>query len=361
MGGPSGDLDEAGFRRRTVYGKVSRQRVADVLRVFDFPDANRHGEGRDATTTPLQQLYFLNSPFLLARSAELADRIFDRQPSPPEFAGALYRAILAREPGRRRDRPGPRPGGEARAGPSRARPGPCSPRSCSSATSSSSSTDPPIRARTPLEPRSQPPGANPARLPRLAGLRGRRPGAVELPLLRRGDGGRLGPAALHPEGQAGDLPPDGGRPVAPRPARPQAGDRPERGPAARRRRPPDRARHRRPAALPLRVPELREQRDRGQRAIAAPSRVRGRPLRPPGCPRLEPQPRPGHQLHDLGPDRPDPPESRRLGLVRPGDREPKPARLRLAGQLVRLVAERLLCPASTRGRRSSSTSPAPTR
>ena len=53
MGGPSGSLEDAGFRRRTVYGRVSRQRVADVLRVFDFPDANRHGEGRDATTTPL--------------------------------------------------------------------------------------------------------------------------------------------------------------------------------------------------------------------------------------------------------------------------------------------------------------------
>ena len=99
LGGPSGNLENAGFRRRTVYGKVSRQRVADVLRVFDFPDANRHGEGRDATTTPLQQLYFLNSPFLLASSERLAGRVFDRQPSPREFASALYRDALLREPG----------------------------------------------------------------------------------------------------------------------------------------------------------------------------------------------------------------------------------------------------------------------
>ena len=98
MGGPSGSLENAGFRRRTVYGKVSRQRVADVLRVFDFPDANRHGEGRDATTTPLQQLYFLNSPFLLANSERLADRNFDRQASPEEFVEALYRDALLREP-----------------------------------------------------------------------------------------------------------------------------------------------------------------------------------------------------------------------------------------------------------------------
>ena len=98
IGGPSGNLEGATFLRRTVYGKVSRQRVADVLRAFDFPDANRHGEGRDVTTTPLQQLYFLNSPFLLAHSARLAGRVFDRQPSPEEFVEALYRQVLLRGP-----------------------------------------------------------------------------------------------------------------------------------------------------------------------------------------------------------------------------------------------------------------------
>jgi hypothetical protein len=98
VGGPSGSLESPGFLRRTVYGKVSRQRVADVLRSFDFPDANRHGEGRDVTTTPLQQLYFLNSPFLLAHSARLARRLFDRQASPEEFVEALYRQTLLRDP-----------------------------------------------------------------------------------------------------------------------------------------------------------------------------------------------------------------------------------------------------------------------
>jgi hypothetical protein len=98
QGGPSGDLEDTGFRRRTVYGKVSRQRLADVLRVFDFPDANRHGEARDLTTTPLQQLYFLNSPFLLDHSSTLANRIFDRRPAPGEFVEALYRTITLRGP-----------------------------------------------------------------------------------------------------------------------------------------------------------------------------------------------------------------------------------------------------------------------
>ncbi len=98
IGGPSGSLEDARFFRRTVYGKVSRQRVADVLRVFDFPDANRHGEGRDMTTTPLQQLYFLNSPFLLANSDKLAGHTLDGQPAPVEFVEALYRNTLLRKP-----------------------------------------------------------------------------------------------------------------------------------------------------------------------------------------------------------------------------------------------------------------------
>ncbi len=99
MGGPSGELEDADFRRRTVYGKVRRGRVADVLRVFDFPDANRHGEARDTTTTPLQQLYFLNSPFLLARAESLAGRVAGGSAAPSaDRVRALYREALLREP-----------------------------------------------------------------------------------------------------------------------------------------------------------------------------------------------------------------------------------------------------------------------
>ncbi|SIO62408.1 Planctomycete cytochrome C [Singulisphaera sp. GP187] len=102
MGGPSGNLEDSNFRRRTVYGRVSRQRVADVLRVFDFPDANRHGEGRDATTTPLQQLYFLNSPFLLAESDKLAARNLGIQLPAEESEAPRSRVRAA---GRRRSSP----------------------------------------------------------------------------------------------------------------------------------------------------------------------------------------------------------------------------------------------------------------
>ena len=62
-----------------------------------------------------------------------------------------------------------------------------------------------------------------------------------------------------------------------------------------------------------------------------------------------------------GAHRPGPPEPGRVDLVRPGDREPEPARVRLAGAIPsRPQRGTATCPASTRGRRSSWTGRAPT-
>jgi len=96
MGGPSGDLENATNYRRTVYGRVSRQRQADVLRLFDFPDANRHGESRTPTITPTQGLYYLNSPFVRGQAERLAGTVSGK--SEGEAVQALYRAVLQREP-----------------------------------------------------------------------------------------------------------------------------------------------------------------------------------------------------------------------------------------------------------------------
>ena len=97
VGGRSGDLDREQFHRRTVYGKVSRQRLAGVLKAFDFPDPNRHGEARDQTTTPIQQLYYLNSPFLLERAERLTNRAVELEPTPAERVRDLYRAVFQRD------------------------------------------------------------------------------------------------------------------------------------------------------------------------------------------------------------------------------------------------------------------------
>ena len=98
IGGPSGNLEGSIFYRRAVYGKVSRQRPADVLKLFDFPDPIRHGEGRDQTTTPLQQLYFLNSPFLLSQADALAGQALDGDRSADDRVRWIYRRTLSRPP-----------------------------------------------------------------------------------------------------------------------------------------------------------------------------------------------------------------------------------------------------------------------
>jgi len=96
-GGPSEDLEQPSSRRRTIYGRVSRQRGPDIHRLFDFPDANRHGEARTPTTTPLQQLYFLNSPFVQGQADTLAGLV-PAEAAPEEGVRTLFRRILLRNP-----------------------------------------------------------------------------------------------------------------------------------------------------------------------------------------------------------------------------------------------------------------------
>lgn len=75
LGGPDRNLDDAGNRRRTLYATIKRRELHPMLRLLDFPDPTTHNATRDVTTTPLQQLFVLNSPFMLEQAAALADRV----------------------------------------------------------------------------------------------------------------------------------------------------------------------------------------------------------------------------------------------------------------------------------------------
>ncbi len=79
-GGPSLDLGDPRNNRRTVYGTVKRRELSDLLRLHDFPDPTMHSPGRIPTTTPLQQLFTLNSPFVQQQSAALARRLAAEAP-----------------------------------------------------------------------------------------------------------------------------------------------------------------------------------------------------------------------------------------------------------------------------------------
>ena len=75
MGGVAAGPTDAGHVRRTLYGTVSRREPDKMLIAFDFPDANVSSERRDVTTVPQQQLFVLNSDFMIQSAQALAGRL----------------------------------------------------------------------------------------------------------------------------------------------------------------------------------------------------------------------------------------------------------------------------------------------
>ena len=91
--------------RRTLYGKVVREDLHVMLRLFDFPESAAHSPCREPTTTPLQQLYVLNGPLLKqVASTFVADLAADRtadpakEPSTDDFVRQCYERLFQRAP-----------------------------------------------------------------------------------------------------------------------------------------------------------------------------------------------------------------------------------------------------------------------
>ena len=99
IGGPSVSLTSRGNHRRTLYGKIDRADVEDMLRLHDFPDPSTHSPDREPTTTALQQLFVLNSPFMADKSEVLARRLLAAdKPAADELVRRAYRQLFARTP-----------------------------------------------------------------------------------------------------------------------------------------------------------------------------------------------------------------------------------------------------------------------
>ncbi len=62
-------------RRRTIYGFISRFKPNPTLTLFDFPEPNVTSDQRNTTTIPQQQLFALNSPFVVAMAQSFAARV----------------------------------------------------------------------------------------------------------------------------------------------------------------------------------------------------------------------------------------------------------------------------------------------
>jgi hypothetical protein len=96
MGGPSAELTP-GYKRRTIYGKVSRYRLDQYLQLFDFPSPSFSAEKRHITTVPLQRLFFMNSDFV-EQQGELLARRTDGEPDNTARIQAMYRLVFGRTP-----------------------------------------------------------------------------------------------------------------------------------------------------------------------------------------------------------------------------------------------------------------------
>ncbi len=98
LGGPTFDLRDANAKRRTVYAKVSRHELNGLLRLFDFPDANVTADKRTVTTVPQQQLFALNSEFMVGQAKAFAQRVEVLGATDTERVLAAYRVAYGRAP-----------------------------------------------------------------------------------------------------------------------------------------------------------------------------------------------------------------------------------------------------------------------
>lgn len=98
LGGPSLDLSDPANVRRTVYARVSRFVPNTMLALFDFPDANVSSARRGATTVPQQQLFVLNSGFMIDSARAFAARLAKAAPGDPERIALAFQLAYGRPP-----------------------------------------------------------------------------------------------------------------------------------------------------------------------------------------------------------------------------------------------------------------------
>jgi len=100
-GGPPKELfgGEAS-KRRSVYGKIDRQFLPSVLRVFDFANPELHAPRRYRTNVPQQALFLMNSNFAIDRAKALSVRVHNDYPDADIKAkiNRFYEYVYGRRP-----------------------------------------------------------------------------------------------------------------------------------------------------------------------------------------------------------------------------------------------------------------------
>jgi mono/diheme cytochrome c family protein len=96
ISGPSSDFSEDNTEP-TVFCKVSRYRLNNYLQVFDFPNPSFTSEQRFSSNVPLQQLYFMNNPFVYKQAGILAERVHSEAADKDRII-KLYQYVFQRKP-----------------------------------------------------------------------------------------------------------------------------------------------------------------------------------------------------------------------------------------------------------------------
>ncbi len=94
--GPSSDFSEENVQP-TIFCKVSRYRLNNYLQVFDFANPSFTSEQRFSSNVPLQQLYFMNNPFVFKQAGILAERVHSEATDKDRIA-KLYQIVFQRKP-----------------------------------------------------------------------------------------------------------------------------------------------------------------------------------------------------------------------------------------------------------------------
>jgi hypothetical protein len=90
------DLDGSVYR--SVYLPVLRDRLPDVLDLFDFAEPSLVTGDRETTNVPVQALYLMNSPFVQARSKALAARLVREADSEKDRIRRAFLLCYCRNP-----------------------------------------------------------------------------------------------------------------------------------------------------------------------------------------------------------------------------------------------------------------------
>jgi mono/diheme cytochrome c family protein len=90
------DLD--GSRHRSVYLPVLRDRLPDVLDLFDFAEPSLVTGARETTNVPLQALYLMNSPFIHDRALSLAKRVGSKSQNAEDQVQHAFLLCFSRQP-----------------------------------------------------------------------------------------------------------------------------------------------------------------------------------------------------------------------------------------------------------------------